>query len=57
LDPEDAFVKQIPIERLKVSDIKDDAMPFGNRPLIEGVRSNQTEKFITPPAGIRHSLQ
>ena len=36
----------VPVERFKMAKIKDDAVPFGNRPVIEGLLINYAENGI-----------
>src|ERR1700722_6389008 len=55
--PENALTQEIPIERLEVSDIKDDAVTLRNRPIVQRLGSHDTEKRIAPPAGVRQPFQ
>jgi hypothetical protein len=38
-----SLAQQVPVERLDVTDIKDNTMPLGNRPLVEGVVAQDLE--------------
>src|SRR5208283_555597 len=57
LQPEDVFVEQIPVKRLQVPQIKDEAVTLRNRPLVHRVRADQVEESFTPPTGREKSLQ
>jgi hypothetical protein len=50
-------MKQIPVESLEVAKVKDDAVTFGNRPLINRISADHVKEFVTSPAGIRDPLQ
>src|SRR6202142_1217404 len=49
-------MKQIPIERLQVPNIKNNPMAFWNRPIIEGRDAEQAEEFVASLACIGHAL-
>jgi hypothetical protein len=57
LRAEDVIAKQIPIERLKVSYIKDDAVTLGDWALIESILANQREKLIASAASVDNTRQ
>jgi hypothetical protein len=52
-----AIAQEIPVKRLEMSQIEDDAMPFWNRPVVQRVRSHQIEQLIGPGASFGETLQ
>jgi hypothetical protein len=52
-----APAQEIPVKGLEVPQIKDDAMPFWNRPVVQCVASYQIEQLIGPGASFRETLQ
>src|SRR5271168_268503 len=52
LNAKEVLGEQVPVERLEVSHIEDDAMTFRDGPLIEGFGTNQAEKLIASAAGV-----
>ncbi len=57
LQTENVFMKQIPVEGLKVSDIKNDAMPLRNRTVVDGLGLHDVEKGVTSAPGIGDPLE
>jgi hypothetical protein len=57
LKAEEVLAEQVPVERLEVSYIEDDAMTLRNRPLIEEFSANQAEKFVAALAGVEDPFQ
>jgi hypothetical protein len=57
LQSKDIFVDQVPVERLEVPHIEDDAMALRNGPLVNGVNADQVEESVTSPARIGNALQ
>ena len=50
--PRYPVVQQIPIEGFKMADVKNDAMPLGDRTLVERIWFYDGEQFVGAPAGI-----
>jgi hypothetical protein len=50
-------MQQIPVKRLKVPNIEDDAVTLGYGPLIHRVRAHNIKERITSPPGIGDPLQ
>ena len=44
--PQDPLAQQVPIERFQVSHVKNDAMSFGNRPLVEELGLDLLEQAV-----------
>jgi hypothetical protein len=44
--PQDSFAQQVPIERFQVSHVKNDAMSFGNWPLVEELGLDLFEQSV-----------
>jgi len=47
--------KQVPVKGFEVADIKYDAMPLGDRPVVQCFFANDSEQFIGPSAGIHEA--
>jgi osmoprotectant transport system ATP-binding protein len=52
---EGAVPEQIPIKRLHVPDVKNNAVPLGNGPLVHGLFANQTEELVGSHAGVKQA--
>ena len=49
---EDAFVEQIPIEGLEMSDIEDDAVPLGDGAIVEKIGLDHAKQVVGALAGV-----
>ena len=49
-------MQEIPVEGLEMADIKDDAMPLGNGPVVDCFRLHEREQRVTPTPRLEHSL-
>jgi len=50
-------MQEIPIEGLEMADIKNDAMPLGNGPVLDCIRLYEGEQRVTSAARVEHSLK
>src|SRR5258707_273367 len=51
------FPQQVPVERLQMTDVKHNAMPFGDRAFINKFRFYNAEQFIRLAAGLLYAFQ
>src|SRR5262245_57712488 len=54
---EDTLAEQIPVKTLKMANIENDAMAFGNWALIERIESNDGKERIGTVAGIQYAIK
>src|SRR5579863_1894366 len=52
-----AISYQVPVERFEMSDIKNDAVALGNRPLVEGLAADDAEERITLSASMDETVR
>ena len=53
----DAGMQKVPIERLQVPKVENDAMPFQDGALVQKLRRDQFKESIRLPAGLRKPSQ
>jgi hypothetical protein len=54
---ETALSEKIPVERLKMSEVEDDPMPFRDWALVKRVRPYKVKKLIRAGAGLREAFK
>jgi hypothetical protein len=54
LQAKNSLVEKIPIEGLKMSDIKNDPVTLGDRPLVERIRSDHRKQIVGAAPGSGH---
>ncbi len=57
LEPQDTFAQKVPLECLQVPEVEDDAMPLGNRPLVERISPDDIEKLVRSDASLGQALE
>ena len=50
--PQNPLAQQVPIKRFQVPHVKDDAVPFRNRPLVEELGLDLLEQAVSFGAGL-----
>jgi hypothetical protein len=50
-----ALGKQVPVKRIDVAYVKYDAVPFGNRPVVQRLWPNQAKNVIGARAGLKQA--
>ena len=54
IECENISADQVPVKGLEVSEIKENAVPLGNGPLIKALRAHHAKEFIGEGAGFNH---
>ncbi len=57
LQPGKPRAEQVPVEGLEVAEVEDEAVPLGNRPLVERIGPDQSEQPVGTDAGHRQACQ
>jgi hypothetical protein len=52
VEGENIAAQQVPVKGFEVSEVKENAVAFGNRPLIEALRADDTKELVSESAGL-----
>src|SRR5215510_2037587 len=55
--PENVFVQKIPVKRLEMSDVEDDAVALWNGSVVQGLRPHDLKQSVAVLPGIRDSVE